>query len=72
MTNVGYWIPKDQPNTLIYLLQHKDQDTATASWAAFQKDPEWVKVRTASETNGKIVEKVDRVWLTPTDFSKMK
>jgi hypothetical protein len=72
MTNIGYWVPADQPNTLIYILSYPDRDAAKASWAAFQKDPDWVKARTASEANGKIVEKVDSVYMNPTDFSKLK
>ena len=31
ITNFGYWIPTDKPNTLIYLLAHKSQEAAKAS-----------------------------------------
>lgn len=72
MTNVGYWVPKDKPNTLVYLLSYKDMNTAKAAWDGFRKDPDWVKARTASEANGKIVDKVDSVYMSPTDFSKLK
>jgi len=55
MTNVGYWTPvKGQrgknDDTLIYLLAHKSEDAAKASWAAFRADPDWVAARQASET----------------------
>jgi hypothetical protein len=72
MTNVGYWIPRDKPNTLIYVLAHKDEAAAKASWDAFRKDPEWIKARTASEESGKIVDRVESVYMTPADFSKLK
>jgi hypothetical protein len=75
MTNIGYWVPQDEPahsNTLVYVLAHDSRDAAMKSWAAFGADPDWVKVRTASEVNGKIVEKVDRVFMDPTDYSKLK
>lgn len=72
MTNVGYWVPKDKPNTLIYLLAHKSPEAAKASWDGFRKDPVWLKARDASEASGKIVQKVESVYLEPTDFSKMK
>lgn len=72
MTNVGYWVPKDKPNTLIYILAYKDQATAKAAWDGFRKDPDWIKARDASEASGKIVEKVDSVFMDPTDFSKIK
>ena len=75
MRNVGYWVPADAPasqNTLIYVLEHDSRDAAKKSWDDFQNDPEWKKVRDASEAEGKIVEKIDDVYMTPTDFSKLK
>ena len=75
MKNVGYWTPADAPasqDTLIYILAHESRDAAKKSWADFQNDPEWKKVRDASEKDGKIVEKVDSVYMTPTDFSPLK
>ena len=75
MRNVGYWVPMDSPasqNTLIYILEHDSREAAKKSWDDFQNDPEWKKVRDDSEANGKIVEKVVSVYMTPTDFSKLK
>lgn len=72
MTNIGYWVAKDTPNTLIYVLAHKDRAAADKSWADFRNDPEWVKVRTASEANGKVVDKLVSVFMDPADFSKIK
>src|SRR5262245_2054960 len=72
MQNIGYWVAKDTPNTLIYVVAHKDRAAADASWAAFRKDPDWIKARDASEKNGKIVDKVVSVFMDPVDFSKIK
>lgn len=78
MTNLAYWHPTDADkgasNTLIYILAHKDRDAAAKSWADFGADPEWVKVRDASEANGKILIEngVKSVFLTATDFSVAK
>ena len=75
MTNVVYLTPMDAPrsqNTLVYLLAHKSREAAKASFDAFRTDPDWVKARTASEAPGPIVEKVESVFLTPTDYSPMK
>lgn len=75
MKNIGYWIPADAPdsqNTLIYVLAHDSREAAKKSWTEFGSDPEWKKVRDASEKDGKIVEKVDSVYMTPTDFSALK
>jgi hypothetical protein len=72
MKSVAYWLPTDEPlkgRTLIYILKHPSREAATANWKAFRDDPEWVKVSTASEVNGKLVEKVDSTYMTLTDFS---
>jgi hypothetical protein len=75
MTNIGYWTPMDAPlkdNTLIYILAHDSREAAKDSFAAFRNDPGWQKVQKESEANGKINQKVESVFLEPTDFSKMK
>jgi hypothetical protein len=75
MENVGYWVPTDPPksqNTLCYILRHKSREAAIASWAAFGNDPDWLKARKDSEVAGKIVDRVESVFLSPTDFSKLK
>ena len=75
MTNVVYWTPQDstrRENTLVYLLAYPSRQAARDSWAAFSADPEWQRVRAESEANGKIVEKVESMFLDPTDFSPMK
>lgn len=75
MTNVGYWIPADPPgseNTLIYILAHSSRDAAKKSWDGFRADPDWLKARAASETDGKIVDRVESVYLNPTTFSALR
>jgi hypothetical protein len=72
MKNVAYWAPLDDPiktNTLIYVLAHPSREAAATNWKAFQDDPEWQKVRDASEVNGKLVDKVDSTYMALTDFS---
>jgi NIPSNAP len=73
MVNVGYWVPQDADkgadNTLVYLLKHASRDAATNSWNAFVGDPEWIKVRDASEAQGKIVTHVESTFLAKTDYS---
>ena len=75
MTNIGYWVPQDEPkskNTLVYILAYPSRDAAKKAWDAFRTDPEWIKARDASEVKGKIVERVESVFLAPADFSKIK
>jgi hypothetical protein len=73
--SIGYWVPRDPElaqNTLIYLLAHPSREAAEKNWAEFRKDPEFLKVAKESEKDGKIVQKVESVYLDPTDFSPMK
>jgi hypothetical protein len=75
MTSVGYWTPEDAPlsqNTLIYILAHPSREEAKKNWDAFRADPEWVKVKAASEANGPLTTKVESVFVDPTDFSQIK
>jgi hypothetical protein len=75
MRNVGYWVPQEAPrsgNTLIYIVAHKSREAAAKSWDAFRADPAWINARTESEAKGKIVEKVESVFMEPTDFSALK
>ena len=75
MTNVAYWTPQDSPakdNTLIYVISHASRAAAKKSWAEFSADPEWQKIAADSQRDGKIVEKVDSVFVDATDYSPMK
>lgn len=76
MTLVGYWVPNDKDkgadNTLVYVLAFPDCAARAAAFKAFGADPAWVKARDASEVNGKLVEKVDSVLMTATDYSPIK
>ena len=72
MTNIAYWIPTDRDNTLVYILAHPSEEAAKTAFAAFGKDPDWIKARDASEANGKIVEKIESVFMNATDFSLIK
>ena len=73
--NIAYWTPADEPHandTLIYIVAHPSRDAAKKNWATFGNDPAWHKARDASEASGKIVNKVESVYMNPTDFSPLK
>ena len=75
MRHIGYWVPTDTPragNTLIYIVAHRSRDAAQKSWADFRADPEWKKVAAASEQGGKIVSKVESVFVRATDYSPIQ
>ena len=75
MTNVAYWTFEDSPakeSTLIYVISHPSREQAKKNWAEFSADPEWQKIAADSQKDGKIVEKVESVFVDATDYSPMK
>ena len=75
MKNIGYWSPaepKEDSPALIYIVAHANREQAKVNWKEFSMDPEWQAVQKASEANGKIVSKVESVFLNPTDYSQLK
>ena len=73
ITNLGYFVPiGDNPERkLIYFLAYPSLDARNASWKAFMADPDWQKAYKASEVNGKLVAKVESVYLSATDYSPL-
>jgi len=75
---VAFWVPVDQTtgaatgDTLVYILSYPSLDARKQAWDEFGKDPEWVAVKSESEKEGKLVDKVDSLFLAPTDYSPMK
>ena len=67
----GRWIAEipELPGVMVYAPSKADADK---NWDAFQKDPDWVKVKADSEVSGVLAQKVDRTYMDPTDFSKLK
>ncbi len=74
MQSIGYWVPEGEKskNTLIYIIAHPSMEEAKKHWDDFRNDPEWKKVSADSEKDGKIVNHVDSVYMTPADFSQIK
>ena len=75
MTVIGFWSPTDADQAkrqLVYLLAFPSQEAAAKSWKDFQDDPEWKAVKEASEKDGELVERIESVYLKPTDYSAPK
>jgi NIPSNAP len=75
MTLIGFWSPLDKAESdevMIYMLAFPSKEAADKSWNSFQDDPDWKKAKSESEKDGGLVKKVDRKFLTPTDYSKLK
>lgn len=67
--NIMYWTPVDKEDTLIYVISHKSRAAADKSWNAFKDDPDWKKAYKESIADGKIVMKVERQYMTATEYS---
>jgi hypothetical protein len=75
MTVIGFWNPTDAQQAerkLIYLLAFPSPKAAEKSWKDFQADPEWKAVKEASEKGGRLVDKIESVYLSPIDYSPLK
>ncbi len=76
MTNIGYWLTEKADATgqaqLLYIVAHPTEAAGKQHWGEFGSDDAWKTVKTASEKNGPLTQKIDAVYLTPTDYSPMK
>lgn len=75
MRNIGYWIPVDPEksgNTLIYIVAHKSREAARQSWQSFGQDPGWQKAYAESREDGPIVQSIESVFMTATEYSRIK
>ncbi len=78
MQPVAYWVATEGPalmpgggGTLIYILRHHSRDAATASWARFGADPEWIALKAATEKDGHFVVSQEHTLMKLTDFSPL-
>ncbi|HEX8914787.1 MAG TPA: NIPSNAP family protein [Humisphaera sp.] len=72
--NVGYWVAVDEKNVgkLYYVIAYPDKESRDKLWNEFFKDPEWIAAMKESEKDGKLVAKVEQVFMTATDYSAIK
>jgi hypothetical protein len=74
MEVIGFWTPQPadpECGDLVYMLRFPDEAAKTAAWAAFEKDPEWINGKAASEVNGKLVDHLTSVLMNSTDYSPL-
>ena len=73
---VGYWVPEGTPdweNTFIFIAAHSSREEAKKNWDAMRADPDFQElIKENSEPARKLVEKVDVMYMRPTDYSPMK
>lgn len=71
MKNIGYFVPEgDNPERkLVYFIAHESRDARAKSFRAFGSDPEWQKAAKESEKDGRLVSKIEEIFLQKTDYS---
>jgi hypothetical protein len=52
---VGVFTAPVEDGRLTYMTRFADEDSRKAAWASFAADPEWVKLKEASETDGALL-----------------
>lgn len=73
MINVAYW--NELPTAtapqgrIVYILAYPNRAARDASWKAFGADPEWRAVVARSEAGGKLVDRVESIFMTMADYS---
>lgn len=73
MRNLGYWMPLENgEQKLVYIVAHESREAATESWKRFGADPAWHAVVKESEKNGKLVLRIESVYMTGTDYSAIR
>lgn len=73
MRNVAYWneLPTAEApeGRVVYILAYPGRAARDEAWKAFGSDPEWRAVAAESETGGKLVLKVDSIFMKMADYS---
>jgi hypothetical protein len=72
---IGFWSPLDEKEAerkLYYILAYPSKEAAERSWKAFREDPDWIRAKKESEKDGVLVDKVESVYMSPTDYSPIK
>jgi hypothetical protein len=74
--NIAYFttIEKDPTvqSQLIYLVAHQSEEAAKLAWSSFVNDPKWKKVAADSEKDGKIIDNIKSIFMSPTSFSTIR
>jgi hypothetical protein len=65
--------PRDGGTDLVYLLEWPDEKTMAERWAAFRADPEWVRIKSETEsTERPLVGEIRERVLYPLEYSPQR
>ncbi|SFJ34535.1 NIPSNAP protein [Paenibacillus sp. UNC496MF] len=63
-----FWEDMEDEPKLYYVMRYESMEERVRQWEAFIQDAEWNEVKQASERNGKIVERVDQIFLKRAEY----
>ena len=66
---VDFWEDLEGNDKIYYLVEHPDLEARNRNFDAFAKDPEWIEAKRQSESNGPIVEKIEKYMLGRVPYS---
>ncbi len=69
---LGFWSRKDDPSILVYLCRFEDEEQKRAAWESFGSDPDWIRVKTESETDGPLTARMSSYLLEPVSYFENK
>lgn len=75
MENIACWRSTpagSSEHALVCMVAHANEKAARKSWKKFDHNPEWIRVRDASEKNGPLTERITSVLLRPLPFSLIR
>ena len=66
----GFWTPEiGTSNQLIYMLSFDSMADRESKWGAFQADPDWNQLRTATDGGGPNVARIRNTFMSTTSYS---
>ena len=71
MRTLGYFVPvgDNKEGKLVYFLAYPSKDAREKSWKEFSADPKWQAAFKESEKDGKLVDRVEQVFMNATDYT---
>jgi hypothetical protein len=65
-----FWEDLEEQPKLYYTMKYESMEERTRQWETFSQDKEWNEVKQKSEQDGKIVEHVEKIFMTRADYFK--
>ncbi|MCZ8516052.1 NIPSNAP family protein [Paenibacillus filicis] len=65
-----FWEDLEEHPKLYYTMNYESMEERTRQWEAFSQDEEWNEVKQKSELDGKIVERVEQIFMKKADYFK--